>query len=85
MIGVNDETSNVFTLEDARKLATFAQTYGLGGLHFWSLNRDTPCPKATTSVSATCNSLPEVRKLEFTEAFAWLSATDSAVQAPVKK
>ena len=71
MIGINDETSNVFTLEDARKLATFARTYGLGGLHFWSLNRDAPCARATTDVSATCNGLPTTRKLEFTEAFAW--------------
>jgi len=74
MIGVNDETSNVFTLEDAQKLAQFAQSNGLGGLHFWSLNRDTPCATPTTGVSATCNSLPTTRKLAFTEAFAWLTA-----------
>lgn len=85
MIGINDETSNVFTLEDAKKLATFAQTYGLGGLHFWSLNRDTPCPNLTANVSATCNSLPAARKLEFTEAFAWLAAPPTDAQMPVKK
>ena len=72
MIGVNDETSNVFTLEDAHKLASFAKTYGLGGLHFWSLNRDTACTNVTTSVSATCNNLPDIRKLAFTEVFAKL-------------
>jgi hypothetical protein len=85
MIGINDETSNVFTLEDARKLATFAKTYGLGGLHFWSLNRDTPCSGPSASVSATCNSLPAARKLEFTEAFAWLAAPATESQLPVKK
>ena len=73
MIGVNDETSNVFTLDDARKLASFARSYGLGGLHFWSLNRDRPCARATASVSAICNSLPSTHKLEFTQAFAWLA------------
>jgi chitinase len=85
MIGINDETSNVFTLEDAQKLAVFAQTYGLGGLHFWSLNRDTPCAAPTSSVFATCNSLPDARKLQFTEAFAWLSAPTTEAQVQVKQ
>lgn len=84
MIGVNDETSNVFTLEDAHKLANFAQTYGLGGLHFWSLNRDTPCPSTTINVSATCNGLPAALKLQFTEAFAWLAAPNNTANQDKK-
>lgn len=74
MLGINDETSNVFTLEDARKLAEFAKTYGLGGLHFWSLNRDMACATPMAGVSATCHGLPGIHKLAFTQAFAWLSA-----------
>jgi hypothetical protein len=74
MLGINDETSNVFTLENAHKLAEFAQTQGLGGLHFWSLNRDMACATPTTGVSATCHGLPDTPKLAFTQAFAWLSA-----------
>lgn len=77
MVGINDETSNVFTLEDAHKLATFAKTYGLGGLHFWSLNRDMACTSASTRASATCHGLPGIDKLAFTQAFAWLTAPPS--------
>ena len=74
MVGINDETSNVFTLEDAHKLAEFAKAHGLGGLHFWSLNRDMTCATPTAGVSATCHGLPDTPKLAFTQAFAWLSA-----------
>ncbi len=70
MIGINDVATNVFTLEDARKLLEFARTFGLGGLHFWSLNRDTPCSQTSAGLSATCHSLPEAHKLAFTEIFA---------------
>ena len=42
IIGVNDITSEVFTLADARLLENFAQTKGLGMLSMWALERDTP-------------------------------------------
>ncbi len=80
MLGINDETSNVFTLEDAHRLATFAKTYGLGGLHFWSLNRDVGCKETSTQVSPTCHGLAGLDKLAFTQAFAWLAAPTPAVQ-----
>jgi len=69
MIGINDVTSNVFTLDDAQKLLVFARTYGLGALHFWSLNRDAPCSKVSTSVQATCHGLLATHKLAFIQAF----------------
>ncbi len=70
MIGINDVTSNIFTLEDAQKLLAFARKHGLGALHFWSLNRDAPCSKESTSVQATCHGLPATAKLAFMQAFA---------------
>jgi hypothetical protein len=72
MIGVNDVASNIFTVEDAQKLVKFVKDHGLGGLHFWSLNRDMPCTKATAGVSATCHNLLNTPKLAFTETFAKL-------------
>lgn len=43
MIGQNDHADEVFTLEDARRLHSFADETGLGRLSFWSLNRDEAC------------------------------------------
>ena len=46
MIGLNDNTSETFTTADVDTLTSYAAGNGLAGLHFWSLDRDTPC--ATT-------------------------------------
>lgn len=43
MIGVNDVTGEVFTLEDAAALARFAARKGIGRLSMWSAERDRPC------------------------------------------
>ncbi|MEI6699483.1 MAG: Calx-beta domain-containing protein [Mycobacteriaceae bacterium] len=42
MIGVNDITSEVFTVADAQALNTFAVSKGLGMLGYWSVERDYP-------------------------------------------
>lgn len=55
MIGVNDVVSNVFTLDDAARVARFVRERGLGGLHWWSLDRDRPCPGGP--VAPDCSSL----------------------------
>ena len=52
MIGVNDVTSNVFTLANAQALNSYATSKGLAGLSMWSLNRDHPC---AGGVSITCS------------------------------
>ena len=49
MIGLNDNTSETFTAADADTLTSYATSNGLAGLHFWSLDRDTPCSSATTT------------------------------------
>jgi len=42
MLGVNDITSEVFTIQDAEQLEVFARGKGLGMLSMWSINRDNP-------------------------------------------
>ncbi len=40
MIGLNDDTSEVFDFAAAQQLVTFAEQKGIGRLSMWSLNRD---------------------------------------------
>ena len=70
MLGINDVVENVFKPEDALALARFVRQEKLGGLHFWSLDRDMPCPGGTTVVSPTCSSLNTHAALAFSRAFA---------------
>ncbi len=42
MIGVNDITTEVFTLDDAQAVLDFANSTGLGMISFWSITRDNP-------------------------------------------
>src|SRR5204862_8321422 len=57
MIGVNDVVANVFTLDDAWVLARFARENGVGGLHFWSLDRDVSCPPDVSGAASICSGL----------------------------
>ncbi len=66
MIGVNDVHANVFTLDDARVMARYVREQGLAGLHFWSLDRDTPCVGDAPKPSPSCSNLDRVPPLEFT-------------------
>lgn len=70
MLGINDVVENIFTPEDATALARWVRQEKLGGLHFWSLDRDTPCPGGATAVSPTCSSLNTHAALSFSRAFA---------------
>jgi chitinase len=69
MIGVNDVVSNVFTLDDARLLAGFVRDCGLGGVHFWSLDRDAPCEPGVAAVSSVCSGLTSLPVFAYTRAF----------------
>jgi len=69
MIGVNDVTTNVLSLEDARTIAQDVRRGALGGLHFWSLDRDTACPGDARVVSSKCNGMPGTQPLAYTGAF----------------
>ena len=71
MIGVNDVTANVFTLDDALLTARFVRDRRLGGLHFWSLDRDTRCApgEAAPGASPVCNTHDSLPSLAYTRAF----------------
>jgi len=67
MIGLNDNTSETFTTADVNTLTSYAVSNGLAGLHFWSLDRDTPC--SDDYASPTCNSVSSTTPLEYTKQF----------------
>jgi chitinase len=67
MIGLNDNTSETFTTADVDTLTSYAVSNGLAGLHFWSLDRDTPCND--DYASPTCNSVSSTTPLEYTNRF----------------
>ncbi|MER5430911.1 cellulose binding domain-containing protein [Streptomyces sp. NPDC002588] len=72
MIGVNDVTSEVFTVEDADQLVAFAKSKGLGWLSMWSATRDRQCPGgAKNQADATCSSIVQGDRA-FSKAFATL-------------
>ncbi|HEY2516433.1 MAG TPA: carbohydrate-binding protein [Polyangiaceae bacterium] len=55
MIGGNDNTAELFSLQDADTVAHFAISNGLAGVHYWSYDRDLDCPPGPAS--ATCNTI----------------------------
>ncbi|WP_103888741.1 carbohydrate-binding protein [Actinacidiphila yanglinensis] len=67
MIGMNDATSETFTATDVDTLTSYATSNGLAGLHYWSLDRDTPC--SDDYASPTCNSVPSTTPLQYTKKF----------------
>ncbi|HEY1151545.1 MAG TPA: glycosyl hydrolase [Pseudoduganella sp.] len=68
MIGMNDVVENVFSLDDARTVAAAVRKQGMAGLHFWSLDRDKPCPAPMTAADGNCNGLPGAGPAAFTRA-----------------
>ncbi|MFH8409537.1 chitinase [Streptomyces sp. NPDC018019] len=69
MIGVNDVQKEVFTVEDAKELVTFARSKHLAWLSMWSSTRDKACPGGPqNSAQPTCSSLAQ-SPLDFTKAF----------------
>ena len=72
MIGVNDVTSEIFTVSDATQLVDFAAAQGIGRLAMWSATRDKQCAAgAVNYADATCSSILQ-EPLAFTKAFAAL-------------
>ena len=69
MIGQNDQSGEVFTLNNARDLLSFANANGVGRLAFWSVGRDQPCPGgAGGGASPNCSSIAQ-NSLDFTNIF----------------
>ncbi|MDI5961212.1 glycoside hydrolase family 18 protein [Streptantibioticus silvisoli] len=70
MIGVNDVSSETFTVADAGKLADFAKSKGLAWLSMWSATRDKQCAGGAESYAdATCSSITQSANA-FAKAFA---------------
>ncbi|SDF45092.1 carbohydrate-binding protein [Dyella sp. 333MFSha] len=71
MIGVNDVSSETFTLQDIDEVTAYAATNKLAGVHFWSLDRDTPCTNGNNGgfASPTCNSVSGTSALQYTRRF----------------
>ena len=67
MIGMNDATTETFTIADVNTLTSYAVSNGLAGVHYWSLDRDTPC--SDTYASPTCNSISSTTPLQYTKQF----------------
>ena len=68
MIGLNDVSTEIFTIADADALNEFSKEKGLGGVHMWSVARDNPC--TSQWASPTCSGLSNQKKYEFMEHFA---------------
>jgi hypothetical protein len=58
MIGVNDTSDEIFTVANAKQLATFAASKHLAWLSMWSAASDTQCSGGAQSFgSPTCSSI----------------------------
>ncbi|HEX7325365.1 MAG TPA: hypothetical protein VF292_08445 [Rhodanobacteraceae bacterium] len=74
MLGNNDTPEQYFTLADLDTVMHYARSRHLAGVHFWSLDRDTPCSSATLHAApatagnapSTCNTEPGVTPLAYT-------------------
>ena len=65
-IGQNDTQDEVFTLANVDTLSAWAKANGLGGIHFWSLDRDTP---TCSGGASTCNGYSQSGQWGFTNRF----------------
>src|SRR5436305_5809355 len=69
MIGQNDQSGEIFTLNNAAAVVNFANSNGVGRLAFWSVGRDQPCPGgAGGGASPNCSSITQ-NQLAFTNTF----------------
>ena len=59
MIGLNDVSPEVFTLNDAQTLYQFAVQNGIGMLSMWSMTRDQSCPNNGAYVSPSCSGIAQ--------------------------
>jgi hypothetical protein len=64
---VNDNSAELFSIANTDTMVSWAISNGLAGVHFWSLDRDTPCSQSTAS--PTCNSVPSTTALQYTKRF----------------
>lgn len=76
MIGFADDTAEIFTLDDAQTVVSFAEQYGLARLAMWSANRDSQCGSGTSQPSNTCSGVDQTT-WEFSGIFEQVQSTDA--------
>ncbi len=60
MIGRNDTPPEIFTVADAQKVLSYAQSNSsINRLAFWSVSRDQSCPGGGTQVTDTCSGISQ--------------------------
>ena len=67
MIGMNDVTNELFSLKDVATMTQWVKANGISGIHFWSVDRDTPCK--SEYASPICSSVPSVPAWGYTQEF----------------
>ncbi len=68
MIGVNDVSTEKFTLNNVDTLRNFANQNNIGGLSMWSVARDNPCADQWASPVCSGNNL-QTQPYEFSQRF----------------
>jgi hypothetical protein len=76
MIGVNDRSRQIFTLDDAVAVTSFAQEKGLQRIAIWSLDRDQPCEFEQQVATSKCSSVAQ-DPLAYSAAFNLLTDSGS--------
>jgi hypothetical protein len=69
MIGVKDQSDEVFGLSDAKQLLAFAEKMGLGEIAMWSLGRDQEDPAGALSYAEDNSSSLVQTPFEFSDIF----------------
>ncbi len=59
MIGVNDLSEQIFTLDDAQAVTAFAQEQNIQRIAIWSLERDKACEFETRTATSNCSSVTQ--------------------------
>ncbi|HTB80804.1 MAG TPA: chitobiase/beta-hexosaminidase C-terminal domain-containing protein [Opitutaceae bacterium] len=69
MIGRNDTSPEIFTVADAQKVLSYAQSNNnISRLTFWSVSRDVSCPGNAAQVSDTCSGITQ-KQWDFSHVF----------------
>ncbi len=69
MIGRNDTSPEIFTVADAQKVLSYAQSNSnINRLTFWSVSRDVSCPGNAAEVSDTCSGITQ-KQWDFAHVF----------------
>lgn len=80
MIGVNDDTDEVFTLQDAQTVISFAEQQQIPMLAFWSMGRDRSCTGEQTAPHG-CSGVDQ-QSYDYARAFAAFGSASPTPAAP---